>query len=793
MLRFGSLARRSRLVLLAAATLAFLRLPLRAAPQQPTTATTAPAKKPMSTTVPAATPDEGVNMRMRSPKEEAATIVLAPGYHLELVLSDPDIIAPVLCTWDGNGNMYVAEFRSYMLDIDATKEKEPVSRVSRWVSTKGDGVYDKHTIFVDDLLLPRQVLPLDDRILIRETDTKDIVAWRDTEGTGVADEEVKVFEGGPQNGNLEHQPAGLTWDIDNWMYITHDSTRFRFTHGKMETDKLAYSAGQWGMAMDDTGRLILSTAGAEIPAHDFQANWQYGKIRMAGEIAEGYNDVFPILRLTDVQGGSQRLKPTGGLNHFTGCAGPSVYRGDALPQDLYGDYIVPEPVGRFIRRSKMNVVDGKMVISNAYDQKEFIASRDPNFRPVWTATGPDGYLYICDMYRGIIQEGNWTKEGSYLRGHIQKYGLDKNINGGRIWRVVHDDDKPRRMQPHMLDEKPADLVAHLADPNGWWRDTAQKLIILRGDKSVVPALKQMAESHANPLARLHALWTLDGLDSTDIDFIKQKFKDPDARLRAAAMRIAEPHLLVSGTDAKSKPIENPAMMPAFNAMALDPDPTVANQFILSIKYVKHPDADKLIADAIAARETAKLSIVTPKLIIKAWADNIAEAKANAQKQKMLALKDPKLAKVWAKGKDYYMQTCIACHGEDGKGAPTPEKIGTMAPPLAGSKKLLGDKALVCRIVLHGLVGPNDGGKTYPGEMASLKVLDDVWLSSILTYARNDFGNRAPMIEPTDIAKVRKETDKRDKPFTLQELIELNLWTTKGAPPTTLPVEKASVK
>lgn len=782
-----------RLRLTTVAAIACLHLPLLAAPQNEPAPVKPPVKPVLAATAPAAMPDEHADMSMHTPQDELAALQIAPGYHLELIASEPDIICPTVCAWDGNGRMYVAEFRSYMLDINAGKEKEPVSRVSRWESTKGDGHYDKHTIFADHLLLPRMVLPLDERIIIRETDTKDMIAYRDTTGTGVADEKVKIFEGGPQNGNLEHQPSGLTWDLDNWMYITHDSTRFRFTHGKIETDKLAYNAGQWGMAMDDTGRLILSSAGNEIPAHDFQANWQYGKLRMAGELSDNYNDVFPIVRLTDVQGGPMRLKPTGGLNHFTGCAGPSVYRGDALPADLYGDYIVPEPVGRFIRRSKMNLVDGKMVISNAYEGKEFIASRDPNFRPVWTATGPDGCLYICDMYHGIIQEGNWTKEGSYLRAQIQKYGLDKNIDRGRIWRLVYDGMKPRAGQPHMLDEKPAELVKHLSDPNGWWRDTAQKLIIVRGDKSVVPALKELATRSPNPIARLHALWTLDGLDSADADFIRLKMKDGDSRIRVAAMRIAEPMLLISDPLAKTQPKENAAMMAAFKTMSVDPDPTVANQYVLSVKYVKHPDADKLIQEVMTARETAKLSVATTKLIIKAWADNIAEAKANAQKQKMLALKDPKLAKIWAKGKENYMQTCIACHGEDGKGAPTPEKVGTMAPSLAGSKKLMGDKALVCRIVLHGLIGPNDGGKTYPGEMAGLKVLDDQWLSSILTYARNDFGNKGPMIEPAEMAEIRKETEKRDKPFTLQELIEMNLWTSKGVPPATQPLQKAAVK
>jgi mono/diheme cytochrome c family protein/glucose/arabinose dehydrogenase len=796
----------TRLLMCAAITLLFARGALLAAPDASTPAATAkpapPARPTTNLAVPAETPDEAADMSMHTPKDEAAMIQLAPGYHLQLVASDPDLIAPVLCTWDGNGRMYVAEFRSYMLDIDATKEKEPVSRVSRWESTKGDGVYDRHTIFADNLMLPRQVLPLDERIIIRETDTRDMYAYRDTQGTGTSDQKIKIFEGGEQKGNLEHQPSALTWAMDNHLYITHDSVRFRFTRGKIETDKLAYNAGQWGMAMDDTGRLILSTAGAEIPAHDFQANWQYGKIRFPGELSENYNDVFPIIRLTDVQGGVSRLKKTGGLNHFTGCAGPSVYRGEALPADLYGDLLVPEPVGRFIRRSKMAVVDGKVVISNAYEGREFIASRDPNFRPVWTATGPDGCLYICDMYRGIIQEGNWTKEGSYLRNHILKYGLDKNINGGRIWRLVHDDMKPRKTQPHMLDEKPAQLVAHLSDPNGWWRDTAQKLLILRADRSVIPALEKMAESDANPLARLHALWTLEGLDAVTPAFVQLKMKDADPRLRVAAMRIAEPMLMKKplGPDglASTKPttqpgIPNPEMMAAFNTMAADPDPTVANQYVLSLKYVRHPDADALILNMITSRAEKKLSVTTPQLVAKIIADNIAEARANADKQKRLHNADPRLERIWVQGRVNFLQTCVVCHGDDGKGTPTPEKVGTLAPPLAGSLKILGNRDLVSRIVLHGLVGPNDGGKLYPGEMAGFKFMDDQWIANVVTYVRNDFGNKAPIITAGDVAKVRRDTGNRDKPFSLQELIDLKLWTAQEKPPTTQATTKAVVQ
>jgi mono/diheme cytochrome c family protein len=700
---------------------------------------------------------EPVDCHMRTPADELATIQLPEGYHLELVASDPDVISPVLCTWDGDGRMYVAEMRSYMLDINGTKAHTPISRVSRWEQTHDDGVYDKHTVFVDNMMLPRMVLPLDDRVLIRETDTKDIWCYRDMTGTGVADQKTKIYEGGKQEGNLEHQPSGMIWDLDNWIYLTAQNERFRFTRAKMEKEKLPFRTGQWGIAMTDTGQLIFNMAGNERPAHNFQVMPEYGDINAAGELSKNFEAVNPIENLTDVEGGLPRLRPQGGLNHFTGCAGGCVYRGDALPGDLYGDYILPEPVGRLIRRAKVDEIDGKTVISNPDNQKEFIASTDPNFRPVWAATGPDGLLYFCDMYHGIIQEANWTKDGTYLRPQIKKYGLQKNINRGRIWRLVHDGYQ-RRSMPHMLEETAAQLVKHLSDPNGWWRDTAQKLIILRGDMSVVPALTEMAQTDANPIARLHALWTLEGLDSITDDLLIAKVKDSDPRLREAAIRIAEPMIA-----RKDDLIVN-----AIKALATDPDARVAEQLCLSMLVLKNPDADAIVTTAFASPRSGA-GDDNLKLIVNKYRDNIKKAAEQAAKDAEMAKADKDKGELFIKGREAYGQTCIACHGPDGKGMPAPEHNGTtLAPPLAGSKRLLSDKQLVARIVLHGLVGPNNG-HNYPGQMASFKWATDEWLASILTYARNDWGNKAAAITPKDIAAMRQESADRNKPFTMEEL------------------------
>src|SRR3954464_10850284 len=162
-----------------------------------------------------------------SPEDERKTIQLPDGYQLELVLSEPEIKEPVACVFDGNGRMYVVEMRSYMQDIDGNGELDPVSRISRHESTKGDGVFDKHTAYLDKILLPRMVLPLDDRVLVGLTNTNDITLHRDVNGDGIADEHSPWYEGGPRGGNMEHQPSGLVWGLDNWIYTPYNSCPLR--------------------------------------------------------------------------------------------------------------------------------------------------------------------------------------------------------------------------------------------------------------------------------------------------------------------------------------------------------------------------------------------------------------------------------------------------------------------------------------------------------------------------------------------------------------------------------------
>jgi glucose/arabinose dehydrogenase len=422
-------------------------------------------------------------LKSLSPEESLKRMYLPAGYKIELVASEPMIGEPVSITWDGNGKMYVAQMNTYMQDADATNENEPWSRITILEDLNNDGKMDKSSIFIDSMVLPRIVLPLDDRVLVGETYNRSLYTYRDVNDDVKADEKTLLLEDTVKdNRNLEHQDANMLWSIDNWLYVTNKAFRYRFTNNQLIRDTLPEPLnGQWGVTQDETGRLFLSRAGTEIPALAFQQHPAYGGLELPGRWDSGFVEPWPIVGTPDAQGGPRRMRPDDNtLNKFTGVAGQEVFLGDKMPT-AYGDLFIPEPVGRLVRRAKVNHVNGKIILENPYHQTEFLASTDPLFRPVYAATGPDGCLYVVDMYRGIIQEGTWVGKGSYLRSVVDQKGYDKFVQKGRIYRIYHEDMKPGS-KPHLLGKTTNELIAYLSHPNGWWRMTAQKLLILKGDK-----------------------------------------------------------------------------------------------------------------------------------------------------------------------------------------------------------------------------------------------------------------------------------------------------------------------
>jgi hypothetical protein len=324
---------------------------------------------------------------MLSPAEELKKIKLPEGYSLELVLSEPDVKEPAAIAFDGTGRMYVVEMRTYMQDADGSNEHAPVSRISRHESTKRDGVFDKHTVYLDNLLIPRMVLPLDDRVLVGVTDTLDITMHRDTNGDGVADTKELFYLGGPRGGNMEHQPSGLVWSMDNWIYTTYNSFRLKWNPKGTLKEPTAPNGGQWGLTQDNFGKMWFCNAGGEKGLVNFQTHIAYAGLNHPEQQAADFPEVWPALGLPDQQGGPGRHRAGEyTLNHFTATCGQESVRVDRLPADLQGDILFSEPVGRLIRRTKVNVEDGITKISNPFNTCSLLNAFRDQMHTVWCAS-----------------------------------------------------------------------------------------------------------------------------------------------------------------------------------------------------------------------------------------------------------------------------------------------------------------------------------------------------------------------------------------------------------------------
>ncbi|MEO8078540.1 MAG: HEAT repeat domain-containing protein, partial [Acidobacteriota bacterium] len=222
-----------------------------------------------------------------------------------------------------------------------------------------------------------------------------------------------------------------------------------------------------------------------------------------------------------------------------GAGTPTIYRGDAYPKDLRGNaFITDSPTNLVHRFVLTDDGSGRLKAKNGFAQGEFLASSDERFRPVSLFDGPDGNLYVVDMYRGVVQAGGiWS---TYLTDYIKGHDMELPVGKGRIWRVVYGNTPARRPVPPALSKAaPGQLVQTLSNPKGWWRDTAQRLLVERGDASVAPALKTLAGSAPDWRTRLQALWTLDGLDAIDVASVQKAFVDVNPDVRAAAVRLSE--------------------------------------------------------------------------------------------------------------------------------------------------------------------------------------------------------------------------------------------------------------
>jgi len=482
-----------------------------------------------------------------SPEDALKTFFMPPGYHLELVASEPLVQDPIVMDWDVQGRLWVVEMPGFVQNLDASEPNlDPIGKVVVLEDTNHDGRMDKRTVFADGLVLARALKVLDAGVLVAEP--PNVWLMKDTNGDLKMDKkELVTDQYGRREARVEQNANSFFWGLDNWMYTANGDVMLRFKDGKFEVRK-TLSRGEWGVTQDDAGRIYRNTNESVlhvdlVPTQYFMRNPNLlrtrGSYERLADEANVANIVWPVRRNPGTnrayQSGIDREDGT--LFHFTSVCAPIIYRGDRLPSDLYGNAFAAEPAANLVSRVIIDDTGSGLSVRKAYERGEFLASTDERFRPVWLSNAPDGTLYIVDMYRGVIQQRADITE--YLRDHIIKHNLEKPTGYGRIYRVVHESTKRDTTTGGSGRLTTTQLVDLLSHPNGWWRETGQRLLIERGDTTATPALAKLAASAKDPRTRLHALWTLDGLDALQPDAVVKAMDDTSRDVRMSAIRISE--------------------------------------------------------------------------------------------------------------------------------------------------------------------------------------------------------------------------------------------------------------
>ena len=369
------------------------------------------------------------------------------------------VVDPIAVDYDLEGRLWVIEMLGFMPDTSGTDSREPLGRIAVLEDENDDGKMDKRTVFLDKLILPRAIKILDRGVLVAEP--PNLWLARDTDGDLKADTKDLVRNDyGRLEGNPEHNANSLHWGLDNIIYTSEHTYHLQLNaqrDGKFDVIP-TLSRGQWGVGSDDGGRIYRNWNEQPlfvdiVPARYFMRNPNVVRTRGLYDIMMDPKDmtVWPVRPTRGVNRGYRDgvLRPDGTLTTYVSAGTPTIYRGDRLPKDVYGDAFITESAGNLVHRLK--IVDdgtGRLSAKNAYPKGSFMSSTDERFRPVNLFAGPDGTLLVIDMYRGVIQDGTyWT---DYLRNYIKTNNLELPVDLGRIWRVVHESAK-RDVKP-VVDE-----------------------------------------------------------------------------------------------------------------------------------------------------------------------------------------------------------------------------------------------------------------------------------------------------------------------------------------------------
>ncbi|MEO2032896.1 MAG: PVC-type heme-binding CxxCH protein [Planctomycetaceae bacterium] len=502
----------------------------------------------------------------RSIDEALNSFETIDGFEMQLVAHEPMVVDPIAAAFDANGNLYVCEMRDY--PYKPTEGHDPIGTLRLLRDTNDDGTFDQSHVFADKLLWAGGVAPWKDGVFVAAA--PDIWYVKDTDGDHQADIREKIYTGFG-TGNQQAMLNNLTWGLDHKIYgstahngglistvggpaqgaapvsVTGHDFRFDPVTGKFEA---ITGTVQFGNTFDDWGNRFLCSESrplmhAMLPEHYLARN---PYLPVPSAIRNVTGGVVPIFRISPLERwriirSSRRVAAGGRSPHAAGAshhvmdaaAGVTIYRGAAFPDEFRGDVFIGGAQNNLIHRRQLTPDGITFTSERADDNTEFVRSSDNWFRPVNFVNAPDGSLYVLDMYREVLESIHVPDDV------VRHLDLTSGRNHGRIYRIAPGGFEPSAA-PQLASASTSELVAALESPHGWWRDTAQRLLFERQDQSAIHPLRTILTNSRSPLARLHALRSLDGLKAiVDADLVVA-LSDNHSSVREHAMQLAEPRL-----------------------------------------------------------------------------------------------------------------------------------------------------------------------------------------------------------------------------------------------------------
>jgi putative membrane-bound dehydrogenase-like protein len=548
-----------------------------------------------------------------SPAEEVEHFEIDSTFKVELFAAEPYVQSPVDIAWDDEGNVYVVEMFDYPWKPEPGKGKGGI-RVLRDIN--GDGKIDSAIIFSDKIADATSILPWNGGLIVAAA--PDILLLKDTNGDFRADTKEVLYTGFFA-GNSEAQITSLRFGVDNWIYannnaqdgevsavrnpsarkLTMGGSDFRFRLDKHLAENES-GWGQFGATLDDWGHrfysqntyhiqqspihwrylhrhefLPTSTADIDISDHGFLMYQRTPPPYWRAERTKRRQDEFNKEKLDRKEYAEK---------HFTGSSGGTIYLSDVFPKEYYGSVFTGDVAGNLVHRDVLLPgKDDPAFVARRSDiekEREFLVSTDPWTRPANFTVGPDGCLYMIDMYRQHIEAptsvpDDLKKEMDYSNGETY----------GRIYRISPENYSGRKAVV-LKSKSSVELVALLGDSNQWIRQHAHMILIQRNDKSVIPQLKTMCATHADARARLGALYVLEASDALDVSLVSKALQDKEAGVREQAIILSEAH---------------PQLLPQVIGMVDDNSAQVALQATLSIGNSQNPRVLPTFAKVIAQR------------------------------------------------------------------------------------------------------------------------------------------------------------------------------------------------